>query len=430
MNLLDIFEIEQIPPHIKKSDLPPNMRSKLTMKDVEDERPKGAFRYRVGEKEFMNLDAAQQFAAGTNQPVQLINWANPSISEQDDPNSRARALGTANLAMLEKTRTTNQPVILDFGPGQPKYRISNVADKKWFLKTWEGYRNTGKGDKFVQLMGTVDGFENILDVFAAHHATQGAGGQQSSKYPPRQHNQKKTFEQHLGEKSQEDSPRVDRMVQSMRLKYPQARSDAEAMVYTVSDIQKRSEAEIEKLQRQADDIEDDLRKELEKKVGDLGVTRGRTGDALARIQNTTNKQQDIINKIIKIDQEQQQALDDLSATVKPGTARRGAAMPEPIAAPTTPAANRIPQAPMAPAPAVPAEPAAVSAAEPEPTDVRSKIQPTDNVRDISQARKDKKSKTQGSLFGRDGASADKIEKVGEGFGVRVQRRGINEECYQ
>lgn len=71
MNLDDLFEAD-LPAHIKKSDLPPAMRSRMTMKDVEAERPQGAYRYRVGEKEFMALSAAQQFAAGTGQKVEPI----------------------------------------------------------------------------------------------------------------------------------------------------------------------------------------------------------------------------------------------------------------------------------------------------------------------------------------------------------------------
>lgn len=76
---------ETLPSHIKKSDLPPGMRTPMTMKDVEAERPQGAFRYRVGEKEFMDLRAAEQFAAGTGQKVELINWAKMGMGESDDP---------------------------------------------------------------------------------------------------------------------------------------------------------------------------------------------------------------------------------------------------------------------------------------------------------------------------------------------------------
>lgn len=72
MILDDIFEAG-IPPHIKPSDIPPAMRNRrLTMRDIEAERPKGAFRFRVGEKKFMDLRAAQDFAAGTGEKVERI----------------------------------------------------------------------------------------------------------------------------------------------------------------------------------------------------------------------------------------------------------------------------------------------------------------------------------------------------------------------
>lgn len=83
MNLLDLFE-NDLPSHIKKSDLPPGMRQRLTMRDVEAERPQGAFRYRVGEKEFMDLAAAKEFAAGTGQPVHPIREEKKSSNPRID----------------------------------------------------------------------------------------------------------------------------------------------------------------------------------------------------------------------------------------------------------------------------------------------------------------------------------------------------------
>lgn len=75
MTLSDLFETE-IPSHIKASDIPPAMRNRrLTMKDIEAERPKGAYRFRVGEKEFMDQRAAQEFAAGTGQKVVAVREA-------------------------------------------------------------------------------------------------------------------------------------------------------------------------------------------------------------------------------------------------------------------------------------------------------------------------------------------------------------------
>ena len=74
MILDEIFE------ELKPSDMPTYLRRQqgkpdLTMRDIEKERPQGAFRFRVGDKEFMSLAAAKEFAAGTRQSVQTIREA-------------------------------------------------------------------------------------------------------------------------------------------------------------------------------------------------------------------------------------------------------------------------------------------------------------------------------------------------------------------
>lgn len=83
---------EGLPPHIKPSDIPPTMRNrKLTMKDIEAERPKGAYRYRVGEKEFLDLSAAKQFAAGTNQKVEPLSELSPETIKSYKEKARKSA---------------------------------------------------------------------------------------------------------------------------------------------------------------------------------------------------------------------------------------------------------------------------------------------------------------------------------------------------
>jgi len=67
MILDDIFEA------LKPSDIPTSMRSnRLTMRDIEAERPQGAFRFRVGDSEFMDLEAAREFARSTGDVVKPI----------------------------------------------------------------------------------------------------------------------------------------------------------------------------------------------------------------------------------------------------------------------------------------------------------------------------------------------------------------------
>lgn len=67
---------------MKLSDLPPAMRRRLSMKDVEAERPKGAFRYRVGDKEFMSRDAAASHAFGTGEKVEPI-YKDDDVKERE-----------------------------------------------------------------------------------------------------------------------------------------------------------------------------------------------------------------------------------------------------------------------------------------------------------------------------------------------------------
>jgi hypothetical protein len=67
MILDDLFEA------MKPSDIPTVMRTnRLTMRDIEKERPQGAYRFTVGDKEFMDLDAAREFARGTGETVKPI----------------------------------------------------------------------------------------------------------------------------------------------------------------------------------------------------------------------------------------------------------------------------------------------------------------------------------------------------------------------
>jgi hypothetical protein len=79
MNLLDLFE------GLKPSDIPTAMRkTRLTMKDIEAERPQGVFRFRVGDKQFMDRGAAEEFAQGTGQKVE------PMVQEDEHKKSTPR----------------------------------------------------------------------------------------------------------------------------------------------------------------------------------------------------------------------------------------------------------------------------------------------------------------------------------------------------
>ena len=103
---------EAIPSHIKPSDIPPAMRNRrLTMKDIESERPQGAYRFRVGEKEFMDLRAAQEFAAGTGEKVQRIREA---ASQKKSSNPRIERILKQLRARHPQAQDDLEALIYDF----------------------------------------------------------------------------------------------------------------------------------------------------------------------------------------------------------------------------------------------------------------------------------------------------------------------------
>lgn len=117
MNLLDLFEAD-LPAHIKPSDVPPAMRNrKLTMKDIEAERPKGAYRFRVGEKEFMDLAAAKEFARGTGQQVHPIREA-----QKKNSSPRVEKILKQLRMRHPQARDDLEALIYDFRSGQQQDR--------------------------------------------------------------------------------------------------------------------------------------------------------------------------------------------------------------------------------------------------------------------------------------------------------------------
>jgi hypothetical protein len=108
MILDDIFEA------MKPSDIPTSMRSnRLTMRDIEKERPQGAFRFRVGDHEFMDLDAAREFARGTGETVKPI--------------------GQSTL-----TRTPPRFRVIDPRDNRPAATFDNQRDAEAYARTVDG----------------------------------------------------------------------------------------------------------------------------------------------------------------------------------------------------------------------------------------------------------------------------------------------------
>jgi hypothetical protein len=338
-------------------------------------------------------------------------------------------MGTRNIGMIEKTRSTTEPVLLDFGT--QKFRISNPEDKKWFLQAWAGYRKTGQEIRFLEKMGTLQGFESLLDQFAEYHAKldqqAAAGGQGRQKYGQK-YAQKPTQYDLVEDDGDNMSPRIARLTTQLRSRYPDARNNDEAMMFAVADTQRKSQEEINKLEKQADELEKDVKQDIENRISSLGQTKGRSGPALQQIKATTDKQQQIINKIIQIDQSQQQALDDLGATVSttpnvvstaPVSAATVAPAPAPAPVPQPSAqpsvepnafgqmANQLATKPVSPPPA-----------DVEPIDISTISRPrttgADNVVPISSKRK--KSKQLKLPLDAPAPSGERIQKVAEGLG--------------
>jgi hypothetical protein len=103
---------EAIPSHIRPSDIPPAMRNrKLTMRDIEAERPQGGYRFRVGEKEFMDLRAAQDFAAGTGEKVERIREA---AGQKKSSNARIERILKQLRARHPQAQDDLEALIYDF----------------------------------------------------------------------------------------------------------------------------------------------------------------------------------------------------------------------------------------------------------------------------------------------------------------------------
>jgi hypothetical protein len=118
MILDELFEAK-LPPNIKPSDLPPGMRQRLTMRDIESERPRGAFRYRVGDKSFMDLRAAQEFARGTGEKVQSIG---EDADQKKVSNPRIERILKMLRAQHPQAEDDLEALILDFRSQQNQDR--------------------------------------------------------------------------------------------------------------------------------------------------------------------------------------------------------------------------------------------------------------------------------------------------------------------
>ena len=323
MILDDLFEQKPLPAHIRPSDLPPGMRPRLTMRDVEAERPKGAFRYRVvpgvaGEshKDFATLAGAQEYAQAVKGRVQ------PLEEQISDPDV---ARGMANLNAIEKQQNTNIKVMWQNETGRPAFQIELPVDKQWMISHAQEWIDAGRANDLYKYMGTKAGQEFLLaawqkedtlrdkrardvkpeepDLFGASQA----GSPKSPRYQDEsQHSQKKNLE--VTEAPQGARGRTERMMSQMRARQPQATSDLEALAYELQDAEKRDAEEINKLEKEVDNLETDIKSELQKRIATLTKRRGGVQQASAadvKIDAT-------LDQLAKINDQQQRDIDTLS----------------------------------------------------------------------------------------------------------------------
>ena len=347
MNLLDLFE-DNIPSHIKPSDIPPAMRNrKLTMRDIDAERPQSIYRFRVGDKNFMDLGAAQTFAAGTGQKVERI--AEEQLDEQEvdvpatmNPQNR----GAMVLTVLEKdkefARMSRRPIRINMAGEQ--FVITDPDVKNRILTMATSYKKKGALPNFLLNLGQPDSLHYLLTQLGGQDDV-AVGGQGATPRAARYANEEKDSKKKDNISEREGlgnlTPRAQRIMQQVRMRQPQARGDIEALTYDYERQQKKDRTDIERLEKEQGDLESDIRQDLEKAVGTLRGRKGVSTSALDQIEKSDRAQNAAINRILQLDKEQQKAIDDLERSMgkEPSAEPRRATVtqiqpkPQPVATP-------------------------------------------------------------------------------------------------
>lgn len=235
---------------------------------------------------------------------------NPAVPDQD-PRNR----GMIHIAILDKYRDNAMPVRMEFEDGSA-YRIAMPQDKEWFLKTFESYRRSGKEDRYYEMMGTHAGFQKLLKRYTLERAQEMHRRITEPPKPKKTASSYRKRTDQLDEQETSSNVRTRRMLDRMRMQHPQAQTDLEAILYSFDDAKKKTRADIDNLDQEIDQAENNLKNELQRKIQDINQQRGRLSDRVGDIQASDRQQQGIIDRIIKIDQDQQAALDDLEQSVK------------------------------------------------------------------------------------------------------------------
>jgi chromosome segregation ATPase len=118
-----------------------------------------------------------------------------------------------------------------------------------------------------------------------------------------------------------ESARTQRIMSQMRARQPQASTDTEAMLYDFMAAQKRDRKDIERLDKERQDLEKEVKQDLEKDIADLKKRRTARAD-LSKVQAKNQDQDRAIDRLSQIqkqlnqlDQEQQQEIENLEKAV-------------------------------------------------------------------------------------------------------------------
>lgn len=443
---------------MKPSDIPTYLRRQqgkpdLTPQDIEKERSPGAFRFLVGDQQFMDQRSAQEYARSTGQTVSPINPQpqgnqpqpthrvvdprpnRPTATFKDQASAQKyaatvngrvepikpvsetqineqeidipAAMNAANrgaliLTALQKdkefARMSRRP--LRFNMAGEQFLIYDPDVKNSILGMALSYKKRGALDQFMLNLGQPESLRMLLSNFESDQAagTPGqAGGPRSARHAREDREVKKKTD--LEEKSiggAGTSARTQRMVARIRARQPQATSDIEALAYDVEAQRKRDTQEINKLEKEIDDLEGDIRQDLQQTVKQLRGRKGTSGALAKQVQVTDKAQSDAIKRILKVNQDQQSAIDDLEQSITSVVAKGSttdtsfpavsvkSAQPtttaEPAKKPATRAkkSTRAAKAPALPLDApeleIPPAPAPAPAVSPEPTQT-AKSQP-------------------------------------------------------
>lgn len=337
MILDELFEAD-LPPNIKKSDLPPGRRAPLTMRDVEAERPRSPFRYQVGDKQFMDLRAAQEFASGTGEKVVPLN-----LEEQAQDPDVVR--GMANLRNIENNANNANPVRIQNETGVVQFQVVDPEDKEWVINHAKEWIDAGKGKDLYRLMGTAKGFDFLVrawekeDAIRARAQTPEPEPEQDMFAPAHVGAPKSPRMQSEAQTSQKKNPdiaeaprgavtaRTQRMLDRIRARQPQATSDLEAMAYELQDAERRDAEEIDKLEKDVDNLETDIKQDLQRRIDTLTKRRGTVKQAAA----ADTKTDQMIDQINRANDAQQREINNLEKAVASLAQQRAAVtVPPPV----------------------------------------------------------------------------------------------------